>query len=101
MNKITRNQQEIEQEIRERLADYGYNIPHLKRKVPVAFQHKGIDYYCYETPTVEEHCHEQEAIDRLRGRGITHIERYCSEERDLWYNRYVDSKGNIIFEEEC
>lgn len=101
MSKITREQQEIDQEIRERLAEYGYNIPHLKTKVPVAFQHKGVDYYLYDTPTIEEHCHYQESIDKLRGEGITHIKRYCCEYKVNWYNRYVDANGTIISEEEC
>ena len=95
-----KEQQEMDQMIRERLAEMGYSSS-ASQKPKHDFTHNGVDYYHYSTPTVEDHCHEQEAIDRLRAKGITHIERYCCEDNIDWYNRYVDSKGNIISEEEC
>ena len=96
-----KEQREIDLEMRKRLLDLGYDSTQLKRKVPVAFQHDGVDYYWDYVTTVEEHCHEQEAIDRLRARGITHIKRYCCEDGVNWYNRYVDANDTIILEEEC
>ena len=93
-------QQEMDQMIRERLTEMGYSNS-TSQKPKHDFTHDGVKYYYYTTATIENMCDEQESIDGLRAKGITHIERYCSEDEINWYNRYVDSKGNIISEEEC